>query len=135
MSCSSGIKVEKDVFWKVSFYVEVGSGTYVRSLVRDIGEKLGVYATMTKLIRTKVDKFTLDESVSLEEVENEMGKSGRIPKFQSVEFLFNYDTIVVSEEKYKNLKNGMTVLISNRKVVNPPTSFHLSTYPPTSFHL
>lgn len=113
------IKVEKDVFWKVSFYVEVGSGTYVRSLVRDIGEKLEVYATMTKLVRTKVDKFTLDESVSLEEVENEMGKSGRIPKFQSVEFLFNYDTIVVSEEKYKNLKNGMTVLISNRKVVNP----------------
>ena len=54
---------------KISFYAEVSSGTYIRSLVRDIGRKLGVYATMTRLVRTKIDKYSMDESVSLEEIE------------------------------------------------------------------
>ena len=44
---------------KISFFVGVSSGTYIRSLVRDIGEKLGVYATMTKLIRTKINNYFL----------------------------------------------------------------------------
>ena len=42
---------------KISFYVKVSSGTYIRSLVYDIGEKLGVFATMTKLVRTKVTQL------------------------------------------------------------------------------
>ena len=54
---------------KISFYTEVSSGTYIRSLVRDIGRKLGVYATMTRLVRTKIDKYSIDESVALEEIE------------------------------------------------------------------
>ena len=57
---------------KISFYTEVSSGTYIRSLVRDIGRKLGVYATMTKLVRTKIDKYSIDESVSLEEIEKKL---------------------------------------------------------------
>ena len=57
---------------KISFYTEVSSGTYIRSLVKDIGRKLGVYATMTKLVRTKIDKYSMDESVSLEEIEKKL---------------------------------------------------------------
>ena len=120
---------------KISFYAEVSSGTYIRSLVRDIGRKLGVYATMTRLVRTKIDKYSINESVSLEEIEkklnnqkeifeddsyneNNVDRNGEIEeviKFKNIECIFNYEKITLSEEKYKKLKNGMTVLVGFKK--------------------
>ena len=69
------INVEYKEKCKISFYTEVSSGTYIRSLVRDIGRKLGVYATMTRLVRTKIDKYNIEESVSMEEIEEKLGKA------------------------------------------------------------
>ena len=46
----------------------VSSGTYIRSLVEDIGNALGVGAYTKELIRTRVGKFTLKESKTLEEL-------------------------------------------------------------------
>ncbi len=43
--------------------VECGGGTYIRSLVRDIGIALGTVATMTKLERTKQGQFLLEHSL------------------------------------------------------------------------
>lgn len=48
-----------------------GSGTYVRSLVRDIGEALDTRAHTTMIRRTSVGNFTLEESVTLEELLDE----------------------------------------------------------------
>ena len=71
---------------KISFYTEVSSGTYIRSLVRDIGRKLGVYATMTRLVRTKIDKYSIDESVSLEEIEKKLNDEKEIFIYGSRKF-------------------------------------------------
>jgi tRNA pseudouridine synthase B len=128
------INVDHKEKCRISFYTEVSSGTYIRSLVRDIGRKLGVYATMTRLVRTKIDKYSIEESVLLEEIEEKLGKaketSGEnvckdisnnmektkeIIKFKNIECIFNYEKISVSEEKYKKLKNGMTVLVGFKK--------------------
>ena len=51
---------------KISFYVKVSSGTYIRSLVYDIGEKLGVFATMTRLVRTKIGRFEIEYAIFVE---------------------------------------------------------------------
>lgn len=59
----------------VSFLAGVSSGTYIRSLVRDIGERLGVYATMTKLVRTGIDKFELKDAADLEKIEKEINEA------------------------------------------------------------
>lgn len=48
---------------KFSIEVECGGGTYIRSLVRDIGVALGTVATMTKLERTKQGQFLLEHSL------------------------------------------------------------------------
>ena len=42
-------------------------GTYIRSLARDIGKELGVGGYLSKLERTKVGDYTIDQSVSIEE--------------------------------------------------------------------
>ena len=46
---------------------KVSSGTYIRTLGEDIGEKLGTGAYLTELRRTKIDRFSVDEAVSLDE--------------------------------------------------------------------
>jgi len=47
--------------------VECGGGTYIRSLVRDIGRELGTFATMTSLVRTQQGPFGLDMALGKED--------------------------------------------------------------------
>lgn len=49
--------------------VTCSKGTYIRSLIRDIGEALGTYACMTYLVRVKAGLFDIDQAVTLEELE------------------------------------------------------------------
>lgn len=59
---------------EVTFQMTVGSGTYVRALVRDWAESLGHAAHLVALTRTAVGAFTLAESVSLEDVAPDPGR-------------------------------------------------------------
>jgi tRNA pseudouridine55 synthase len=61
-----------DIEWKapfVRFRVRVSSGTYVRSLVHDLGQKLGCGAIMTNLCRTRVGEFKLKDAKTIEEMQ------------------------------------------------------------------
>ncbi|MBO6506246.1 MAG: tRNA pseudouridine(55) synthase TruB [Kordiimonadaceae bacterium] len=58
------------------FSVCCGKGTYVRSLGRDIAEKLGTYGHLTALRRTRVGPFALKDAISLEKLED-LGHSAR----------------------------------------------------------
>ncbi len=51
---------------EVKFTATVGSGTYIRSLVEDIGHKLGTGAYMSSLRRTTVGQFDVSDSLSPE---------------------------------------------------------------------
>ncbi|MCL5408525.1 MAG: tRNA pseudouridine(55) synthase TruB [Candidatus Omnitrophica bacterium] len=53
---------------EVKIRVVCSRGTYMRSLCRDIGEKLGCGATQSELLRTRVGKFTIKDSITLEEL-------------------------------------------------------------------
>lgn len=59
-----------------SLKVECSSGTYIRTLVYDIGEKLGCGATLTSLRRTMANGFTLDNAHTLEQIEA-LAREGR----------------------------------------------------------
>lgn len=65
---------------KVTFTSEVSSGTYIRSLARDIGEKLGVGAYMSDLRRTKVGGFDLLSAISTTELTIESIRNNLIDK-------------------------------------------------------
>jgi tRNA pseudouridine55 synthase len=51
---------------KLSFTVKVSSGTYIRSLAADIGQKLGTGAYLSSLRRTQVGTFTVSKVISLD---------------------------------------------------------------------
>ncbi len=53
---------------KVTFTAKVSSGTYIRSLVRDIGQKLGTSAYMSELRRTEVGQYLIDNCLKIEDL-------------------------------------------------------------------
>jgi len=53
-----------------TFSCDVSSGFYVRSLVHDIGEKLGVGATVVEVRRTRVGPYQVEQAKNLEEILN-----------------------------------------------------------------
>lgn len=52
----------------LTFDIDCSKGTYIRSVVEDIAEKLGAIAYMNVLIRTKSGQFTIDDSVPIEDI-------------------------------------------------------------------
>ncbi len=87
------------------FYLDVvcGKGTYIRSLCRDIGEKLGCGATMTELVRTSTAGFSLANAVPLDELTEENVKSHIMPTDKAVE---NMPFINVTEKQAVRFSNG-----------------------------
>lgn len=57
----------KDSF---TFKANVSKGTYIRSLIRDIGEKLNIPCSMEELRRTRQDGFTLDDAITIDDLRN-----------------------------------------------------------------
>lgn len=58
---------EKDV--RFSFRVRCSSGTYIRTLCVNIGEKLGLPAHMSHLVRTKAASFSAEDTVTFSDIE------------------------------------------------------------------
>lgn len=62
------LKAERTVpVWRVT--MEVSGGTYMRSIARDLGKRLGCGAFVSELKRVALDALTIDECVSLEQLE------------------------------------------------------------------
>ena len=76
--------------------VNCKKGTYIRSLVNDIGLKLGCGATLSELIRTKAGNFTLDKANLI---------SDNLVKINPLDAL-NLEKIEISDHDYQKVLNG-----------------------------
>ncbi|WP_336008415.1 tRNA pseudouridine(55) synthase TruB [Fusobacterium polymorphum] len=96
---------------KAKIETKVSKGCYIRSLIYDIGQDLGTYATMTALQRKQVGSYSLEDSYSLEQIE-EMVLNNDFKFLKTVEEFFSYDKYSLQTEKELTLyKNGNTVKI------------------------
>lgn len=96
-----------------TFKVLVSKGTYIRSLIRDIGEFLGYPCTMKNLIRTKQGDFKIDEAINLDNIDEKT-------TLKSIEeSLPEYERLVVDEETTKRVKNGciLDIKIKNKYIL------------------
>jgi len=59
------------------FEIECSSGTYVRVLAHDMGQKLGCGAHLAEICRTAVGEFSLDQALTIDEVA-EFAREGRL---------------------------------------------------------
>jgi tRNA pseudouridine55 synthase len=103
-------KVADDVY---SMRVACSKGTYIRTLCSDIGKKLGCGAAMQSLIRTKTGQFTLDDCVTVEELDN-MTFEERLQLPKPVESQFEELPAVNIPEYYVKLVRGGTNLFQKK---------------------
>ena len=87
------------------FYLDVtcGKGTYIRSLCRDIGGKLGCGATLTELIRTQTAGFSIENCVPLDDLTEENINTFILPTDKAVESM---PQLNVTEKQAVRFSNG-----------------------------
>ena len=87
--------------------VECSSGTYIRTLISDLGEALGCGAVMTELRRTRANGFDIENAVTLEQLaeaaENGMLGETVMPVDKALE---EYPIIMVTAAQAKRFRNG-----------------------------
>lgn len=91
----------------VEMEVSCSKGTYIRTLCHDIGQKLGCGACMQELVRTKVSRFVLSESYTLEEV-REIKEAVKLDEILvSIDSMFDeYEAVTMQEEFSSLVYNG-----------------------------
>lgn len=86
--------------------VECSKGTYIRTLIHDIGQKLGCGASMKHLERTRVGRFSVNDALKLSKVE-ELVNSEKTDMFVPVDVILDkYKAFRINEEGIKALDNG-----------------------------
>ena len=84
---------------KITIKTTVSKGTYIRSLIKDICTNLNTIGTMTNLIRTKQGKYNIEDSYTLDELEN--------AKLISIEEILKDEfTVEVDDDLYTKIING-----------------------------
>lgn len=87
--------------------IKCSSGTYVRTLISDIGKELGTFATMTSLIRTKVGPFSVENAIKIDDLES-MTKEEIEEKLYPTDFaLRNIPKYNVPKSFFERLINGV----------------------------
>lgn len=102
----------------VSMKVTCSKGTYIRSLCYDIGEKLGVFATMTDLNRSKTSVFSQENSISVDDLTEENIDDYIVTMEEA---LSKYEAITVHGKYVKLLVNGVRVAdnrFTKDKIIN-----------------
>ena len=95
----------------ITIKTKVSKGTYIRSLIRDIGIKLETNATMTSLKRTKLGNFNLEDAYSLEDIDNNNYKILLLEDFLDLEI------INLNDNDYFKVKNGQILDINTNKYI------------------
>lgn len=108
----------------LELYIECSKGTYIRSIANDLGESLGCYGHLIKLVRTKAGKFELDQTVKLDELQTKEDVQAKL--IYPLEYL-NYPKYELNESEYEKVSHGMgfsakindgfVILVANKKLV------------------
>lgn len=83
----------------IKFKTHVSKGTYIRSLINDICDKLEVIGTMNSLIRTKQGTFKIENSYKLDDITENT-------KLLTTEDVFNITKYDLNDTEYKKVING-----------------------------
>ena len=115
----NSIKIVKIELPYVTMIVDCGKGTYIRSLCRDIGDKLGCGACMDKLIRTRVGQFLIEDSYTLTQLQQLKEADKLTDCLTPVDVMFaDYKEVEVLKEYKKLIDNGNQFPVSAVKQKN-----------------
>lgn len=85
----------------ITYEVSCSKGTYIRTMSENIAEALGTVGYMAELVRTRVNNFTLEEAITIEE----LNKKSKI--IQIEEIFKNKENIILDNKKLEAFLNGV----------------------------
>jgi tRNA pseudouridine55 synthase len=100
------LDVEAYRYPELHLAVECGSGTYVRSLGRDLAASLGTAAVMSQLTRTAVGSFTVEEAVPMEDLDPGHWTDHLLPPLRAVDML---PRVVLSDAETVCIQSGQAI--------------------------
>jgi tRNA pseudouridine55 synthase len=100
------IEVEAYAYPELTLRIDCGSGTYVRSLGRDLALKLGTAAVMSALVRTAIGSFRLADAVDPQTLTRENWTDHLQPAVRAVE---SFPRVELNTEEVTRICAGLTV--------------------------
>lgn len=101
------IRILKMELPRVHMEVTCSKGTYIRTLCHDIGQSLGCGGIMESLVRTRVERFAIEDSIRLEEAEELMEAGKLTERMIPVDRMFEgYVKLYLKTEAAKAVRNG-----------------------------
>ena len=92
-----------DNYLEFSICCHVSKGTYIRSLVRDIGHSLGSYATMVGLRRISQGNFKIDNAYTMDDIEN-----GNY-QIKSISDVLDMNRVIVDNDMEFKIRSGQVL--------------------------
>lgn len=112
------LNYDKDIS-EISILVSCSKGTYIRTLVADIGEKLGCVATLSSLLRTRSGSFQLKDCITLDEAKKFHENNSLHKYIIPLEKIFeNYKNIILTPAQGKRFRNGGDIDLSRTALKN-----------------
>ena len=94
------------------FEAEVGKGFYIRALARDLAQALGTEGHVSQLARLNVGKFSLDNAISLEKLEEAVHGAALDTHLLPIETaLDDIPALALTETEASKLKQGQSPLL------------------------
>ena len=95
----------------INFTVECSKGTYIRSLCEDIANKMGTIGYMSNLVRIKVGKFSIQDSISIDDLVHANNPKEKLEeKIITIEELFeNVKKIELNQKSLSLFLNGVKI--------------------------
>lgn len=97
--------------------VSCSKGTYIRTLIDDMGKRLGCGAVMTKLERTKANGVDIADCLTLGELTALCEKGEEESSLHTVDRLLPYDIIKVTDNQAKRFSNGGELDTERLKII------------------
>ena len=102
-----------------SFIVECSTGTYVRSIARDLGKMLGTFAYVSELRRVKIGKIDEKDIILLDKFEELVHIGDHFEVMHSIrEVLDDIPAVLIDQEISHKFRNGLSFEYSNKKSKN-----------------
>lgn len=94
----------------LELYIACSKGTYIRSIANDLGEKLGCFGHLIKLVRVQAGDFVVEDAIKLEDLQTkEDVEKQLIYPLQKM----NYQTYSLDEIEKEKISHGMQIFAKN----------------------
>jgi tRNA pseudouridine55 synthase len=103
----------------VRIEISCAKGFYVRSLAHDVGAALGVGASLSGLVRTRVGSLDIERSVTLDALRQEVeGGTWQRHLWAMDEVLLHWQALILGDENEARLRHGRPVAVTEERRVS-----------------